>query len=428
MPDHAIPEEIAIYEATAFTSAGGPVDWSTNGTYIFATDIDRSGLTREAVPNENNRLTLRDFHPHILALRSKASAGFGLYMHSNPTHAAEAAAATTFHITKVVKSAIGGVDLGYSIGVDSGGTEETDEVETDADPGYELSDVVFLYDTSATRGEFYRLADAVAPGPPVTLTLDRDRHFAVNADGTDTIKAVIDCFIDDEVTSDHRNAAHTTLWCRFQGAHSEDVHTAKGCKPVLGQITIAPGVPQKLPFSLKVTTFSHETDTQEDFSAATIFGNNGIVPSIDDTTIVKLAAFGSPLATIVQCGSMTINPGVTYAADEGVGGWEGVNGYVDEGTEATTIELMVPFDEDYATAFNAETKYHLQIQIGVGADAVGFYFPRLSFASYPKPDNTGGIKTSTLSFRALKNTASVGALTGASARKHKSPMHIYFVA
>ena len=425
MSSHIVPREFAYYVSTAWGTGGGPADWSSNGTYCYATEIDTTGLGRELVDNANNRLTLRGFNRKILTRRN-ASLSCGFYLHSSPAHAAEAGTAASYHLCPLLKSALGGQDLGYAIGAASSEAEETDELEIDSDPGFVFGDATFIYDTSAARGEFY-ITQSIAAGPPVTLTLDRDLHFVVDPGGADRTYAVIDMFIDDTVTSDHTLTDHTTLWIRTQGQNTEDVQTSMGCKPQLGQITIAAGEPITIPLDVLVTTHTHETDTFEDFSAVTASGSAPAVPGLADQTMVKIAAVGSPLVEIDAYGSITINPGVMYEMSEGPNGWEGNHGFIDKGDD-TTVEMMVDFDADWATAFHAQTAYHLLIQVGVGTDAIGFYFPRVEFSAYPNREAAGNITASKLMMRALKGTASISGLSAANARKLNSPMHIYLVA
>ena len=356
MTAHSLPREASFYISTAFSTAGGPASWVDDGTYFYVTAIDTTGMVRKAVDNENNRLDLRDFHDQILTEKSGATASFAVYLHSKPTHAAEAAAATTFHLSTLVQAVLGGEDLGYGIGIASDAAEATTEIQIDADPGYVLGDALYLYDTSGTVGEFY-FAQSVAAGPPVTVTLDRAKHFTSDTGGADRVYSVIDCWIDTTVTTDRTSGDHKTLWLRDQGQGSEDVRTAMGCKPSLGQITIAPGV--------------------------------------------------------------------TYGPVPGPNGWHGVHGYIDQG-EHTTVELMVPFAKSYATAFNAQTHYHMLIQIGTGTDAVGFYFPNLAWGANPPRENGSNETVAKLSFRALKGSAATGSSTNA--RKANSNMHILFVA
>lgn len=419
-----IPQEIAFYVATTFDALGGPSDWLTDGTYMFATEIDHAGLVRTSVENLNNRKRLRAKNKNILTRRN-GEISFAPYWHGKSTNAAEAAAATTFHLSTLCKSALGGEDLGYGIGIASSGTEAATEIEIDSDPGYAVGDFILPYDTSAGRGEVYRIV-SIAAGPPVKLTVDRALFFNPDGGGADRIYAIIDNYIDDSVTTDHSNAANTTLWVRMQGEHAEDVWTAMGCKPQLSIDPIGAGTPCRLKFDCLVTTFLHETETAEDFSGATVVGDAPVVSGLADTCFVKIAVVGSPLADIDAVGAVTVNPGVNYQPSEGPGGWEGNHGFIDGGDD-TTIEIMVPFDDDYATAFNAQTLYHMLIQIGTGTNAVFIYAPALELASYPKRTDEGNITSSALSFRAFENTTSPGGLTGSNLRKFRSPLHIGFV-
>ena len=43
---HIVPRELAFYVSPTFDSSGGPADWSSNGIYCYATEVDVSGLQR----------------------------------------------------------------------------------------------------------------------------------------------------------------------------------------------------------------------------------------------------------------------------------------------------------------------------------------------------------------------------------------------
>jgi hypothetical protein len=68
------------------------------------------------------------------------------------------------------------------------------------------------------------------------------------------------------------------------------------------------------------------------------------------------------------------------------------------------------------------------IQIGNSTDAWGIYYPRRESGTEPVRADEGGLTTSALSFRALENNASPGALTGDNLEKWRSPFHILIVA
>lgn len=421
----ALPRKIAVFVETAFVT-GGPADWSTNGTYMYAIGVDTSGLAQQSLPNENNVTRPRFKHGNILGLRN-SSMSMGLYLHPSATHADEAAAATAFNLATILKSALGGQRLGYSIGVASSGSEETDELEVDSDPGFEVGDWIFVYDTSAGRGYFHRI-EAIAEGPPVTLTLDRDKEFTPHATD-DVVKAVIDCYIHAYATTQHDHANHTTLQFCVQGDLSEDVVIAKGCKPTLSIEPIQAGQPVQASLEIAVTTFDAADEaTQDDFGSATPVGEAGLVPGIGATTRVLMADFGSPLATVPVRGQITIVPGPTYQPVTGPNGHEGVHGYYDDTSQDTTLELMVPFDADYPTEYRAQQHKHALIQIGEGIECIGFYFSELEYSAEPVRNDEGSLAGCTLSFRGLENSASAGSLTGDALEKWRSAFHIMLVA
>lgn len=427
MVAHELPRKVALYTETAFVT-GGPADWSANGTYFFVTAVDDSGVVQATVPNENNRIRPHYTHDHI---RTRRVSSFSLetYLHANPTNAAEAAAATTFHLAELGLAALGGRDLGYAIGAASSEAEETDEVELDSDPGYAQGDWIYLKDANGT-GQFYRV-EAIAAGPPVTVTLDRDRHFTVDTGGADTVRAVIDCYIHQYAATQHDHASHKTMQFIVQGDLSEDVKVHKGCKPTLNVEPITPGQPLKLSYEVNVTTFEGADEaTADDFGNATPVGEAPLVPGIGTTHRVWLADVGSPLAEVTTRGAITPNLGIAYTPVEGLGSGapEGVAGYVLDITQDTTVELMVNWDADYVSEFRSGQRKHMLIQVGTGDDAVGLYFPALEYAAEPTRNGEGSLTSAALSFRAHENAASPGSLTGDNLEKWRSRVHLLFTA
>jgi hypothetical protein len=417
---HALPRRFAYFEETTFGT--GPADWSANGTSMYVIEPDVSGVAQAIEENLNNRFTPRDFHAHIRTLKN-TSFTFGCYLHGKTTNAAEGAAATAYNLSTLLKAALGGQDLGYGIGF-SGGSAAAPEI--DSDPGFAVGDWIWAYDDSATRGEFYRIT-AIDAGPPIVLTLDRELHFTPAA--ADRAYSVINCYIDDTVTTQHDHADHETMSFCVQGDQTEDVYALYGCKPAVGFETIEAGQPSRLTFDVMATTFAVETLTADDFSAVTTHGAPGTVPGLTDSTTVLMATVASPMADIGDVrGSIQITPGVTYERVTGPNGLEGVHGHVDTLGD-TTIELVIPFDDDHHTAFRAGTKKHLLVQVGDTPTAYpwGVYFPNLEYASEPARSDEGALTGVALSFRALRGPAS-GSLTGADERRFRSPMQVLLVA
>jgi len=111
----------------------------------------------------------------------------------------------------------------------------------------------------------------------------------------------------------------------------------------------------------------------------------------------------------------------------GPNGYEGVHGHVDNLGE-TGMEVMVPFDDDYATQYRAQTEKHALIQVGTSVGAWGVYLPQIEYSQEPARSDEGGLSSATLAFRARENQDSPGGLTGDNLEKFRSPFHILIVA
>lgn len=424
---HEKTRYLAHFTETVF-GTGGPADWSVNGTYFYVTNVDATGLVEAVVENENNVVDPRELHDNIPTLR-QGNVTFGCYLHSKPgTPAAEDAAATTYHLAELAYAALGGQDLGYAAAVVTSGGEATNEIEIDTDPGYAVGDFVY-YLSEDGIGEFYRIT-GIAAGPPITLTVDRAVHVAVADRSTDdTLRAVIDVYVDGLVTTQHDHANHKTLQMLVQGTLTDDVQIAKGCKPNLTIEPISAGVPCSLTFDLLCATFDAADEaTREDFGAAVPVGEAPLVPGRGTSTRFKMASVGDPLVEVVTRGQITANPGVVYERVESPNGLGGVEGYVDT-LEAGTLEVMVNFDSDYNADFRAGVHKHALIQVGDGADSIGIYYPELEIAADPPRNDQGMLAGSTLQMRAHLNSVADGAsLSGANLRKWRSGFHLLLLA
>lgn len=421
---HALPRWISFFVETAF-GTGGPANWVTDGTHCFVTNVDTSGLVEQSVENENNITHPRYVHDMIHTLRN-GSMSFGLHLHGKPgTVTAEAAQATTFHLAELARAALGGMRLGWSIGF-SGGTASAPEV--DSNPGYVVGDWIYAYDDSAGTGDFYRIT-AIAAGPPVVLTLDRDLHFTPAAE--DVARAVISVYVHGRVTTSHKNANHKTLQILAQGDADDDIYIGRGCKPTMTLEAISPGSPLQASLDVAVTRHDAPDDeTKKDFAALDPVGEAPLVPGRGASTKFKLANVGSPLVATEQRGDITVAPGVEYEPVTAAAGYEGVLGYVDTLGPAG-MEVMVPFDSGYHADFRAHQHKQALITIaksGTETEAIGVYFPELEIAAEPPRNDQGNLSGLSLSFRAQLNKTSAGSLTGDDKEHWLSPMCLLFTA
>jgi hypothetical protein len=429
---HARPRHVAVYvgESEFGTEDGGPDDWSTNATYCYVTGVDTSGLVEQVVANENNITHPRQKHDNIHTLRSGVTIPFGLYLHGNPTHAAEAGTATTYHIAQLAYAALGGRYLGKSAAVVTSGDEETNEIEIGANPGFVIGDFVYYYHAATGIGQLYRIL-AIADGPPITLTVDRPVHIAVEDRAeADTLRAVIDIYIHAYACTQKAHSDHKTIAMLVEGDATGDVNIARGGKPQMTIDPISAGKPLQLKFEAKFATFVRADEaTAEDFGAATPVGERPLVPGRGDHQhLVLLADVGSPLASVEQRGAINMNPGVVYEPIEGVNSIQGVHGWIDKGLADTTVQIMLPFGTDYHTEYDTHVHKHMLIQIGTGTDCVGFYFPELEYAKEPPRNEEQSVTGVSIDFRAHLNSASFGALTGNNKEKWLSGFHMLLLS
>jgi hypothetical protein len=416
---HSAPRRVAV--ATESTFAAGPAtDWSTNGELFLCIEPDVSGVAQGSVENENYRPRPMARWNRIMALKSEGSFSFSTYLTASGTHASETASATATTLSSLLKCAMGGRDLGYAVGVASSSTN-TVTVDTGEGSNYEQGDFIFLIPTSSSDGQFYRVQSVSTD----TLTLDRNVH--ATADNTGTIKAVIDVFFDQDALTKSDDANHTTLAFLFEGEDGEDNWDLRGCKVAASIDTIEAGQPVRVAFDGMHTTFLHETLSAEGLTG-TYEGEGPLAVGTADDTLFLLADNGSSLASTVVH-SLTPTIGVGWEKVTGPNGTEGVHGYIATGFDAVGMSCSVRFDDNYATDWRAQTEKHALLQVGTTQAAIGFYWPRLEYAAEPsRGQGPGGVLVSELQFKALEDDGSINSLTGDSAQKWYSPMHILIVA
>jgi hypothetical protein len=416
---HALPRIFVFKEETQDLDLGlASVDWSTGSRmYVIAPDV--SGVKRQHVANDRIRVRPLDIPKDIKTLKSNVEMPFQVYMHGCPDTAAEGAQAsiTNYPLANLIKCAIGGVARGYSIGI-AGGTAAAPVVDNDAN--ITIGDYLWAEKTSSGEEHVYRVL--AKPGGNV-LTLDRNLHFTPDAGGADVFHAAIDFYIDQDAITHHDDAAHTLLAVLVQGEHADDVLELRGCKLGMTINPINPGEPTRLSFGSMVT--SHDWIAAPTIPA-TIYGEAGSVPGISDTYAAFVADAGSAMASTTLRGTVTPTVGITYEAVPGVGGTEGVLGYVATGFEGIMLDAEALFDEQWLTDYDAGTDKTLLIEIGDTAGSMpwAIHMPQGEIIEQPARSEGSGLTGLKIMLRGRENQASPGALTGANLRKWLSPLHI----
>ena len=416
---HALPRKFVFVEESQDLDLGlASVDYST-GERLWVIAPDVSGVKQQHVANERIRERVLDLPQDIKTLKSGVEMPFQVYMHGSPSTAVEGAQAaiTNYPLAKLIRCAIGGLYRGYSIGIASG-TASAPVVDSDTNIG--IGDYLWAKDASTGEEHVYRVL--AKPGANV-LTLDRNLHFTPDAGGADVFHAAIDFYVDQDAITHHDDAAHTLLAILVQGEHDDDVLSLRGCKLGMTINPINPGEPTRLSFGSMVT--SHEWIAAPSVPA-TIYGEAGSVPGISDTYAAFVANAGSAMVATTLRGTVTPTVSISYEAVPGVGGTEGVLGYVANGFEGIMLDVEALFNSQWFTDYNAGTDKTLLIEIGDQAGSMpwALHMPQGEIIEQPARAEGSGLAGLKIMLRGRENQASPGALTGVGLRKWLSPLHI----
>jgi hypothetical protein len=415
MPSHSAPREAAVFVESSL--AEDQTNWDSNATEIYILSPNVEGVSQQNIPNENIQPRRHAVHAMVRGLKSTATLTHGMYLHGNKTATAITNQATSEIQDKILKSAWGGVDLGYADGL-SGGSATVPDL--DADSGtFVAGDWFFFYDDSAGSGEFGR-GESLST---LSLTLLWGLEFTPAA--ADSACAVVDIYGNEDALNNHDDANHTTLGWLVQGEHAEDVYELKGCKPTVGDISITAGELVALDIAYKSVT--HDNAGSAQTFTSTPSGSAPPVPGTGTTCKFKIADFGSTLlgADVDLRGTFTFRPNVDHEQVMGPNGTEGVHGYVATGLGEAQVECVIEYDNTYDTDWGAETKKHMMIQVGdQPGSAWALYFPRLEYMEKPVRVDEGGVTSVRLLFRCMEDTASVSGLTGDDIDKRRAPWHL----
>lgn len=395
-------------------------DWS-DGIVFLALDPNFEGFVESNVDNLNYRQRALATRDKVAGL-ANGTASWGNYMHGRGTAVADDARATVtspnFPLAAFLSNAWGGQRLGYRTIVASGSTTAP-VVEAGDGAQYTAGEWVFHHSTAvdATRG-YFRKIESISTD---TFTM-WGGHALPTATANDVLGAVISFFPRSSVLA----AARQYLSIYDSGDDSDDARYGLGCQlNLVGIEGFNAGESPRLNFEVMATRIVNEGIAQP--AAGTPLGDAPLVTSTGDDTIVSLSAVGATLATI-EPQSISITAGIACGPVPCVGGQEGRSGYriTGDSLDSTMVEIVVPYDDAWNTAYAAGTKYQLLIQVGtVAGRAVGAFFTRLDFAEDPARTAATDLSTSTLRFRATESQVSTAA-TGATLDQVRAKIELLF--
>lgn len=406
------------------TTFGFVVDatWAAGVTFL-AIDPKFREMTRLSIANENYRQRDLATRPMVRSLAT-GECSFGMYLHGRSTVVADDARATIsspeFPLARMLSNAWGGVRLGYRSLVASG-TTAAPVVEAGDGAQFEAGDWVFAYDESvdATRGYFRKVLSISTD----TFTM-WPGHLLPTADANDVLGAVISIYPHAPRMKNQAHASHFTHSLWHQGELAEDVQQAEGVKLNLtgidGLMSGEDGVVQFTGLSARVTKTGLTAATPAD-----PLGDAPLATATGVDTIVSISAVGATLAT-VEAQAVSVSPGILSRPVDCVGGINGRSGYtLDWGTvDATSVEIAVDFDADWAIGWAAGTRYQVLIQVGtIAGEAYGIAMLNCELVEDPGGGDADGLVTSVLKFRALEPTNATAA-TGDALQKVRAKAEI----
>lgn len=430
MPSNAVQVAIALDRESTFQAGIANFDApSGNGGLLYFTANSFENVKQGVIANRNYKTRAAGKHPQLLALKSASEGSCEMYQYGGSVNAAEGAAATRILRDEPMIGALGGEVLGRAAGI-AGGTAALptcDTTQLDSQATYSWG---YFTDTSTGVRRFRKLSTITdgGVGNPDTINLlaDHALPFTPDAGGADTMHAVVQHYPFWDAMEDHSHANHYTHTVFRRGKHTEDSKEPRGLKFGIGQLVVTAGERPSLVLPWKAANFpNHEGITQPALSG-TPSGVPGKTVGAGTETILEFEALGTDLGTTPRnfYASITYTFGITYMPLMGPNGQEGVHGWaIEEGAfEGQTVEVVVPFDDDWWTGFRNETRYHMLLQVGTTpTNTWGVYCSRLSFASEPQEGAIDGIRTMTLSFEMLEDaTIDISALAADAASRAKA--------
>lgn len=421
---HAAEREVAYQNETTFGTVVDPT-WASR-TVFLCVEPNFEAMQQSTIDNLNYR-------QRALATRGKVQSlangtfSFGLYMHGRLTAVADDARSTitspNFPIAHLMQNAWGGIRLGYRT-VLSGGSAAEPDVEAGDGGQYAAGDWGFFIDGSSTSGPgYFRKIESIDTD---TLTLWAGHDLPFTPANGDILGSVIQAYPHTSILVNPNNASHLTQSFLAMGDLADDAQQGAGCKLNLSAIEgLAPGEAAMLRFEGMATQIDNEAITQP--SAGTPVGDAPLATATGDDTTVYISAVGAALAA-VEAQSVTVTPGINSQPIPCVGGIEGRSGYTLTASSAdeTMIEVNVDYDDAWNTAFAAETRYQILIQVGnVPGRAFAVFAANCELVEDPSRGAATDLTVSVLKFRCLESAVSTAA-TGDDLEKVRAKIELLF--
>jgi len=380
--------------AFAYESTQGVVitDWDGDGFLVDHLEADPGAIAQSLI--EDATLNFRAFTKRrfIKGIRNNDNAKFKLNWHGSEAVTANAAAVAQTSLMKLTEHCWGGQVRTKSTTC-TGGTALIPEL-TSVDTITPGTFIAFEDLGDLGRCHIRRVLVVTA----LAVTLDQALPFTP-ANGDKAHGCAI-TYIDEDVLGDSTIGNRTLAW-RLERSGTEAVYEFVGTKAMLG-IMLPRNAPPSLELSVYAANFEHETLTKETWTQ-TPAGQAPLAIGRDTKLFVQV--YGTHTSTDLHCQQMAVEAGVPVVPIDTItevdDRMEGRAGYSIQPADTTLTPVIVPFDDDWEVALQADTSYKVRYsQIAQAGKCWAVHCSRAEIGETPKFTPVNSVQGVSVKFRA----------------------------
>lgn len=371
--------------------------WADAPKALRAWDADVTQLkyTSERDPSLQPRAFA---HPANLLLTKGGTFPFKTHLHGLNAAGAAGTAVEQDNLGLLLKTALGGENLGTTRAVNTGSSTTT-TVLVAATTGLVVGGAVMI------NGEA-RIIKTVDANTSIVL----DMALSAAPNPGDLIKAAATYYIDESALVDLADSDHDTLAVLFRGYHSEDQWQMRGAFPQIELANLGPG---KSPH-LQVTMHPQDWELVTGVAAGTAPTERA--PAVQKGGGFYYGTVGATTKNVPTVKSIDIKLGLTPEPVPSPDGSQGVVGHIVLGGD-TTLDVEFLYDADYNIAYEAKTNKFAGYQMGLG---VMISFPSLYIDDTPERTAEGATGAK-VRFHATENATTTTDLLASRFAIHRFP-------
>lgn len=388
------------------TTQGAEItDWDGDGILVDHLEADPGAIAQSLV--EDATLNLRAFtkRSFIKGIRNNDNAKFKLNWHGSEAVAAATVAVVQTALMKLTEHCWGGQVRTKSTTC-TGGTALIPEL-TSVDT---ISPGVFIaFEDLGDLGRCH--IRRVLAVNTLAVTLDQALPFTpANGDKAHGCAAT---YIDEDVLEDSTTGNRTLAW-RLERSGTEAVYEFIGTKATLG-LTLPRNAPPSIELGVFAANFEHETLTKETWTQ-TPAGQAPLAIGRDTKLFVQV--YGTHTSTDLHCQQMAVETGVPVVPIDTItkvdARMEGRAGYSIQPADTTLTPVIVPFDDDWEVALQADTFFKVRYsQIAQAGKCWAVHVSRAEIGETVKFTPVNSAQGASVKFRAHEDLANTDASNAA---------------